>query len=137
MAYGELTAIADDYPSASQDELLELADRYRRRNEREILELAAIAADITADDIISLGLEQDTNRQLLEAYRRYTNKDFDSLVGQSTEYLEKFRDGLKGIYFEVLVRDRLNAGETLGELKLDNGQYARLGPLRRRDGTWK
>ena len=144
MEYGELTAIADDYPSASQDELLELADRYRRRNEREILELAAIAADIAADDIISLGLEQDTdiaaddiiplgleqdtNRQLLEAYRRYTNKDLDSLVGQSTEYLEKFRDGLKGIYFEVLVRDRLNAGETLGELKLDNGQYARLGP---------
>ena len=128
MAYGELTAIAGDYPSASQDALLELAESYRRRNEREILELAAIAADIAADDIISLGLEPDTNRQLLEAYRRYTNKDFDSLVGQSAEYLEKFRDGLKGIYFEVLVRDRLNAGETLGELKLDNGQYARLGP---------
>ena len=144
MAYGELTAIAGDYPSASQDALLELAESYRRRNEREILELAAIAADIAADDIISLGLEQDTdiaaddiiplgleqdtNRQLLEAYRRYTNKDFDSLVGQSTEYLENFRNGLKGIYFEVLVRDRLNSGETLGELKLDDGQYARLGP---------
>ena len=137
MAYSELIDIAGDYPAATQDALLELAERYRRRNEREILELAAIAADIAIDDIINLGsqpdtnileLEPDTNPQLLEALRRYTDKDPDSLVGQSAEYLEGFKNGVKGIYFEVLVRDRLNAGETLGELKLELGQYARLGP---------
>ena len=137
MAYSELIDIAGDYPAATQDALLELAERYRRRNEREILELAAIAADIAIDDIINLGsqpdtnileLEPDTNPQLLEALRRYTDKDPDSLVGQSAEYLEGFKNGVKGIYFEVLVRDRLNAGETLGELKLALGQYARLGP---------
>ena len=130
MAYGALTAIAGGYPPASQDELLELAERHRRRNEREILELAAIAADIGIDDITNLpfGPEPERDLQLLEAFRRYTNRVPESLVGDSQESLKGFMDGLKGIYFEVLARDRLNAGETLGELKLETGQYARLGP---------
>ena len=126
MAYGELTAIAGDYPSASQDTLMELAERYRRRNEREILELVAIAADIAADDITTLGLEPDTNSQLVEAWERYTNKTPESLTGESAEYLKRTVDSLKGIYFEVLVKDRLNAGEHLGELRLVPGQAARL-----------
>lgn len=126
MAYGELTAIAGDYPSASQDVLLELAERYRRRNEREILELAAIAADIAADDITTLGFEPDTNPQLVEAWERYINQAPESLVGKSAEYLKSTVNSLKGIYFEVLVKDRLNAGEHLGELRLGPGQAARL-----------
>lgn len=147
MAYSELTALARGYPPESQDALLELAERYRLRNEHEILELAAIAADITIDDIVNLGLEPDTDtadladdaiidrplepdttRQLLEAFRRYTNKDIDSLAHLSSADLQSYKDSLKGHYFEVMLRDRLNSGETLGELKLDVGQYARLAP---------
>lgn len=126
MAYSELTVLASDYPPGSQDALLELAERYRLRNEREILELAAIAADIAIDDIINLGLEPDSNPQLLDAWERHTNKAPESLVGETAEYLKKTVDALKGIYFEVLVKDRLNSGEHVGELKLDPGQAARL-----------
>ena len=127
MAYPELTSLAGGYPAGSQDALLELAERYRLRNEREILELAAIAADIAIDDIINLGLQPEVNPQLREAFRlQYPTVDLESLVGISDDSLTGYINGVKGKYFEVLVRNRLNAGETLGELRLDLGQMARL-----------
>ena len=134
MAYSELTDIGANYPPQSRDALLELAEYYRRRSEVEILELAATSADLAIDDIINLGREPDPDPQLLEAFHRYTNKTPESLVGESKEYLDNFIDSLKGIYFEVLVRDRLNAGETLGELQLELGQVARLAGDTRQEG---
>ena len=104
-----------------------LAEQYRRRNEGEMIEIAGIAADIGADDLTNLGLEPEANPQLLEAFRlQYPNVDPASLVGRSSEQLEGFVNGVKGKYFEVLVADRLNAGETVGELQLEPGQEARL-----------
>ena len=46
--------------------------------------------------------------------------------GASPERLQGLVNGVKGKYFEVLVCDRLNAGERLGELQLQPGQSARL-----------
>ncbi len=104
-----------------------LAEAYRRRNEREILELASIAGEVTLDDVTTLGLEPDANPQLLEAFRlQYPNVDPSSLLGRSAKELGGFANGVKGKYFEVLVRDELNAGETVGELKWEAGQVARL-----------
>jgi len=40
--------------------------------------------------------------------------------------LSGLANGIKGKYFEVLVRDRLNSGESLGELRLGPGQIASL-----------
>ena len=89
--------------------------------------MAGISADIAADDIANLGLEPESNSQLLEAFQsQYPNVDPVSLIGRSTEELEGFVNGVKGKYFEVLVADRLNAGETVGELQLEPGQVARL-----------
>ncbi len=123
----ELSTISTDYPPRQQMELLALAEEYRRRREREVLELAAISADIGIDDFTNLGLEPDSNPQLVEAFRlQYPNVDLESLAGRSAEALGGIVNGVKGKYFEVLVRDRLNEGETLGELQLEPGQVARL-----------
>ncbi len=127
MAYSELAALADRYPQQDRAAVVALAERYRRRNEREILELAAIASEISLDEITTFGLEPDANPQLQEAFKsQYPNVELDSLVGRSNEELEGFANGVKGKYFEVLVKDKLNAGETLGELELVPGQEAVL-----------
>ena len=127
MTHDELAAVSAEYPPRQWVELLALAEEYRRRSERDVLELAAISADITADKLTNLGLEPEANPQLMEAFRlQYPNVDLESLVGRSSESLDSFVNGVKGKYFEVLVRDRLNAGETVGELQLEPGQVARL-----------
>ncbi len=127
MATHELFAIGEQYPPAVRDDVLKLAAFYRRRNEREVLELTASAADLSTDQMVSLGLNPDPDPQLLEAFQgQYPNVDVESLAGRSGEELQGFVNGVKGKYFEVLVRDRLNSGESLGGLALEPGQVARL-----------
>ena len=127
MGYEELKTLAESYPPQKRDSLLELAQEYRSRDERELLEVAAIAADVSLDSVTNLGLEPDANPQFLEAFRRqYPNVSLEFLRGASDERLGHFANIVKGKYFEVLVRDRLNAGEHLGEIKLRPGQIARL-----------
>ena len=129
MGYEDLKALAESYPPQEQDALFELAQKYRSRDEREILEVAAIAADVSLDDVQNLGLEPEANPQILEAFeRQYPNETLESLRGQSPEQLQGWVNGVKGKYFEVLVRDRLRAGDRLGELQLEPGQKVELAP---------
>lgn len=127
MVSNELVAVANRYAPKDRDALIELSRDYRLRNEREVLDVAALAVDVSADSLINLGLEPDANPQLLEAFQlQYQNVELDSLTGRSDEALEGFVNGVKGKYFEVLVRDRLNAGERLGDIQLEGGQVAVL-----------
>ena len=57
---------------------------------------------------------------------QYPDVDPSVLSGMKPEHLAGFIGGVKGKYFEVLVEDRLNAGATLGDLRLGPGQIARL-----------
>ena len=127
MGYEELRTLAESYPPQERDALFELAQEYRSRDEREVLEVAAIAADVSLDNVLNLGLEPEANPQFLEAFRlQFPNSTLEDLGGQSPEQLQGWVNGVKGKYFEVLVRDRLNAGERLGELELQPGQTAHL-----------
>ena len=112
----ELRTLAESYPPQEKDALFELAQRYRCRDEREVLEIAAIAADVSLDSVIDLGLDPDADPLSREAFnRQYPNVDIESLVGASDQRLDGLADGVKGKYFEMLVCARLNAGERLGE----------------------
>ena len=149
MGHEEIQAVAESYSPQERQSLLGLAAEYRRRNEREVLELGALAADVSADDVLNLGLEPESNPQLLEAFRlqyprvaekllKGASKDeledagylreqlAELLRGESEDELGGWERGVKGKYFEVLVRDRLNDGESVGELSLEPGQVARL-----------
>ena len=122
-----LHQLAEYYPTRDRSSLAELASQYEGRSQREILEIAAIAADVSADSILNLGLEPESNPLILEAFQlQYPNVDQESLVGASEERLNGLANGIKGKFFEVLVRDRLNDDESLGELRLGPGQVARL-----------
>ena len=48
------------------------------------------------------------------------------MADRSAEQIEGYVNNTKGKYFEVLVAERLNAGETVGELQLGPGQEASL-----------
>ena len=64
---------------------------------------------------------------VMEAFERATNgMDAETLSGLSNEQLEGVLGATKGHYFESLVVDRLNKGEQVGELQLDEGQTAVL-----------
>ena len=127
MRYEQLKELAESYPPQERESLLELAQQHRSRSEREILELAALATDVSLDRVTNLGLEPDADPQFLEAFQlQYPNVSLESLRGSSEERLEGLVNGAKGKYFEVLVRDRLNAGEGVGEIELQPGQVAWL-----------
>ena len=127
MGYEELKTLAETYPPQEQESLLALSQEFRSRDEREFLELAAIATDVSLDSVLNLGLEPEANPQFWDAFRlQYPNVGLETLSGSSEERLTGLANAAKGKYFEVLVRDRLNAGERLGELKLQPGQEALL-----------
>ena len=127
MGYDELVSLADSYPDAERKALVELARQEALRNEREILEVAAIPANLTVGASIAGRLFPEIDPLLAKAFAmQYPDVDPSVLVGMKPEYLTGFINGVKGKYFEVLVEQRLNAGETLGELKLGPGQVARL-----------
>lgn len=128
MAYAELQALAALYPPAPAAALPPLAGEYRRRHDREILDLAATAAEVSVDDLLNLGLEPEINPQIRAAFAlQYPNMSFDSLAGATEEQLQGWTNGVKGKYFEILVAEKLNAGESVGGIRLEPGQVAQLG----------
>ncbi len=127
MGYEQLAALAESYPPQKRESLQELAQEHRSRDERQVLDIAALATDVSLDRITNLGLEPDADPQILEAFKlQYPKVSMESIVGLSEERLGGLANGVKGKYFEVLVRDRLNAGERVGELQLEPGQVAKL-----------
>ena len=126
MGYEELRNLAESYPPQGRDTLLGLARQHHSRHEREILELAATAADVGLDDIVNLGLEPDTN-PLREAFKQqYPNVSLDSLRGATEERLGGLANGVKGKLFEIMVAEKLNAGESVGGIRLGPGEKAHL-----------
>ena len=55
--YQSLESLAKRYPAADETDIDNLAKRYEREQQQEILEIAAIAADVSANSILNLGLE--------------------------------------------------------------------------------
>ena len=128
MSYAELKALATAYPPQPSDALSQLAGEYHRRHEREILDLAAIAADVSVNDVVNLGLELEEDPQLTETLERlgYSEDSFDSLADWTEKQLEGHSGRIKGTYFEVMVKDKLNDGESIGDIKLQPGEVAKL-----------
>lgn len=67
--------------------------------------------------------------RLREAFElQYPNLAADSALDGLTveQVIERYGNGLRGKYFEVYVRDELNSGNAIGDLRLESGQSATL-----------
>ena len=122
-----ISELASAYPPSNRKALIEVVEHYGRRHEREVLELAAIAADVGIDDLTNLGLEPDEHPLLQEAFeRQFPGMSVESLAGSSPEYLQGIVNGVKGKYFEILIRDRLESGGSVGGVVLGDGETVQL-----------
>ena len=126
MQYNDLVELASSYQKSDRKALVEVGEHYRRRHEREVLELAAIAADVGIDDVANLGLEPDENPLLREAFEKFTKRGVEELAGEDGAYLNSIVSGVKGKYFEILVRERLKEGGSVGGIVLGEGETASL-----------
>ena len=135
MGYEQLQELARSYPVQDGNALSRLAGGYRVRRERGVLDLAAMAVEVGVDDIWSLGLEPESHPQVLEAFRHaYPTQSVDALRRASEGQLQRWAKGIKGTLFEILVRDGLNAGESIGDIKLPPGAEAMLAEDLRQPG---
>ena len=132
MGYIELQDLGHRYPPQDKDALMELSGDYERRYRREILDLAAIAAE-GVQNFWNLGLEPEADPQVWEAFQlQYPNETIDSLresIANSADpegTINGWERGIRGKYFEILVRDELKAGESVGDIKLGPGEDAVL-----------
>jgi len=107
--------------------LREVYSKYIKKKESAFLE--AVASVVSVNQIFLQG-QIDSDKitpQMKESFElAYPNHDFESLLEESPEKIEGFMNGWKGKYFEVLVRDKLNAGESIGDIQLESGQFAEL-----------
>ena len=127
MSHEELEKHAATYPPQPREALLEFALERRKQQENEVLALAALAAELSMDSIINLGLEPDADLLLMRAIQLSgSNIEQGAFDGLTEGQIKGHLGNIKGKYFEVLVVERLNAGETVGELKLLPGQEASL-----------
>ncbi len=140
MAYGELQDLGRLYPPQDKDALVALSKAYQRRYQREILELSAIAAE-GVQNVWNLGLEPELDPQVWEAFQlQYPNETTDSLresIASSVNpegTIDGWERGIRGKYFEILVRDELKAGESVGDIKLGPGEDVVLAENPTEDG---
>jgi len=85
---------------------------------------SALALNAMISDTINY---DELSPQLKEAFELANpNTDISSLVENSGSEVAGFINNTKGKYFEILVRDGLNNGETFGDIALSEGQKAVL-----------
>jgi hypothetical protein len=128
----ELSALAAAYRETRQEPdprkaLAHLAETYHQARETALLDLVS---SVTASYGILLADRIDVSRvdeQMLKALDlAYVGKSLEDLAAMPLADRAGALNGWKGKYFEILVRDELNAGQSIGDLTLLPGQEARL-----------
>ena len=98
---------------------------YIKKYETSLIDSAAIALSLNTvflSDKINYSV---ITPEMEEAYNlAFPNKNISDLGMYNSEQLDGIISSWKGKYFEVIVRDQLNAGEAVGEIILKDGQSA-------------
>ena len=138
----DLAHIAERYErkyqleDGAREDVGDLYRRYSWARESSLLDAASTALAIEtlfrADDIdpnlITPQMEEAYSLQFPnEALEMSLEEKLES-IGAERESVQGFLSSLKGKYFEVVVRDKLNAGQQVGDLVLRDGQLAELTP---------
>ena len=104
-----------------------LYKRYTSKDDQTLTD--ALSASIALSSVIStdhLELSKITP-QMKEAFDlAYPSIKLESLGSMESDQISGILSGWKGKYFEVLIRDKLNSGEWVGDVHLQTEQIARL-----------
>ncbi|SEM30604.1 hypothetical protein SAMN04488008_11454 [Maribacter orientalis] len=112
---------------SSKEYMSNLYKQYVKRKEKSLIDAVAATA-VIGGVVYSDNIDLDViDTQMREAFElAFPGKSIDSLSDFNTEQLGGIVSAWKGKYFEVLVRDKLNAGEWVGDIHLEPGQVASL-----------
>lgn len=114
-------------------EIARIRKAYRERREQTLLDAAAASLSIHSifgADAIDFDAVTPQMKKSFEL--AFPSSDLDETLGDmasnasDTQMISGFMNAWRGKHFEVIVRDRLNAGEHVGELTLSSGQTAVL-----------
>jgi hypothetical protein len=127
-----LQAIARDYstsssPTSNTERIRAVYSSYVKNREDSLIDAAAAAASITHcihDGSINYSAITPQAEQAF--HLAYPHVQLSSLPQMDANQLQGVMNGWKGKLFEVIVRDRLNNGEWVGDLHLLQGQEAVL-----------
>ncbi|MHB2156372.1 hypothetical protein ACX8XN_18520 [Calditrichota bacterium GD2] len=126
-----LTRLAEKYGHEQQgnvrDHLKRVYLKYLKQKEQALLDAVAAATALSSFQF-SDGIDYDQiTPQMREAFEAaFPNMRMEELQDYGAEQLQGVLSAWKGKYFEVLVRDRLNEGEWVGDIRLEAGQQAVL-----------
>jgi hypothetical protein len=110
-------------PLSVKEAIADLYRQYIKKREQALLDAAAVATAVHALFLADQMDMSSVTPQMSEAFSlAYPNVEFASLLERSPTEIEGFLAAWKGKYFEVLVRDELNAGEWVGDIHLNPGQ---------------
>jgi hypothetical protein len=138
MPVDDLVRLAKKYKAERSPDLdiassvLALGATLRNRDEKPLHDISDAIASFTATVAKPLlSLEFPTCRelppQIREAYDlAYPTLSLSDLPCRTPDQIQGVVNGWKGKYFEILVRDQLNAGHRIGDIKLPIGATARL-----------
>lgn len=128
----QLLIIAQNYKNQYDlnDWHKEIKDFYSevvKEREQSVIDAAAATAAVNAlflSDNIDFG---KITPQMEEAFNlAYPNVELESLSNCNPDEIMGYLSGWKGKYFEILVRDKLNEGNWIGDIHLQTGQYAEI-----------
>lgn len=107
--------------------IAELALKYIKQHETSMIDAASTALSINAVFLADKIDYSAINPQMEESFKlAFPNKDISELSEYNADQLGGIVNSWKGKYFEVIVRDKLNTGESVGEIILKDGQTAVL-----------
>ena len=116
-----------DASESSERTIRDLYVRHARQREQTVLDAVAATAGLGGILHQLSHAPTELDPQLEEAFSlAFPDRTTEVLHGASTEELQGYASAWKGKYFEVVVRDRLQAGEAVGDLQLRTGQEAML-----------
>jgi len=126
-----LLQIARNYRQANTSQCVErinaLYAKYVKEREDSLIDAAAAALSVGSVLYHGTINYSAITPQAQEAFHlAYPHLSLESLPKMDPEQLAGVIDGWKGKLFEVLVRDRLNDGQWVGDLHLLHGQHAEL-----------
>lgn len=110
-----------------QEEIRDKYQKYTDQKEENLLEALGTAAAVESV-FRGEGIDQsEITPEMREAFNlKYPNQSIEELADLQPEQIQGYINGWKGKYFEVLVNEKLNNGEMVGDIALEYGQTAEL-----------